>query len=101
MVIRRVGVWSIARIAAALYTVIGLVAGFLFAGISLVSAGFAQAVESGDELPAWLAPLFGVGAIVIFPILYGVMGLIVGAVGALVYNLAAGAVGGIEIEIQQ
>jgi hypothetical protein len=101
MVIRHVGVWSVAKIAAALYIVIGLIAGCLFASISLVSAGFAQAVESGEEMPAWLGPLFGVGAIVIFPILYGVMGLVVGALSAVVYNLAAGAVGGIEVEIQQ
>jgi hypothetical protein len=101
MVIRHVGVWSVAKIAAALYIVIGLIAGFLFASISLISAGFAQAVESGEGMPAWLGPLFGVGAIVILPILYGVMGLVVGALSALVYNLAAGAVGGIEVEIQQ
>lgn len=101
MVIRRVGVWSIGKIAAALYTVIGLLAGLLFACISLISTGFAQAAQSGEDFPTWLGPLFGVGAIVIFPILYGVMGLIVGTLTAAVYNLAAGAIGGIEIEIQQ
>ena len=33
--------------------------------------------------------------------LYAVMGLISGAIGAALYNLFAGMVGGIEVEIQQ
>jgi hypothetical protein len=100
MVIRRVGVWSIGKIAAALYSTIGLLAGLLFAGISLISTGFAEAARS-EDFPVWLAPLFGVGAIVVLPILYGILGLLIGTVGAAIYNLVAGAVGGIEIEIQQ
>jgi hypothetical protein len=44
--------------------------------------------------------LFGVGAIVLLPILYGCMGFVVSLVGAWLYNLAAGAVGGIELTVQ-
>ena len=32
--------------------------------------------------------------------MYGVMGFIGGAIGAFVYNLVAGVVGGIEIEVE-
>jgi len=34
------------------------------------------------------------------PVLYGVMGFIVGAVGALIYNLIAGWIGGIELRLE-
>ena len=100
MVIRRVGVWSVARVAAVLYAAIGVLGGLLFAGISLAGAGIAAAQQSGAQLPPWFGALFGVGAIIILPVLYGIMGLVLGAVTAAIYNVVAGAVGGIEMDIQ-
>jgi len=41
----------------------------------------------------------GLGAIIIFPICYGIVGGIGGAIGAAIYNLAAGWVGGLEVDI--
>jgi hypothetical protein len=34
------------------------------------------------------------------PIIYGIIGFIGGAIGALLYNLFAGMVGGVEIEVE-
>ena len=34
------------------------------------------------------------------PIMYGLMGFVMGAIGALIYNLIAGWVGGIEMELE-
>lgn len=42
----------------------------------------------------------GFGLIIIAPIMYGIMGFLVGVVGAFVYNLVAGWVGGIEVEVE-
>ena len=49
----------------------------------------------------------GVGSIVIglvimiaVPVFYGILGFIGGAIGALVYNLAAGVVGGVRVELE-
>ena len=98
MVIRRVGVASAARIAGALYAVIGLIAGCIVAMVSLVSANI-MAGASQSDLPPWIAPMFGVGAIVIAPIFYGVMGLVVGALTAAIYNLVAGMAGGLEVDV--
>jgi hypothetical protein len=70
--------------------------GLLFAMASVLGAGFA---DSGPE--AMLGPIFGIGAIITLPIIYGCMGLIGGAIGAALYNLFAGMVGGLEIDVEQ
>lgn len=95
MVITRVGVWSAAKLYAAIMAAMGLLIGLMFAAMSIVGA--VSGMEDGGGM---LAGLFGVGAIVIAPIFYGVMGLIGGAIGALLYNLFAGVVGGLEVDVQ-
>jgi hypothetical protein len=99
MVIRRVGVLSAAKIAGVLYATLGLVIGAIIALLAL--AGFALQSASGEEsVPAIFGALFGVGAVIFFPILYGILGFIfIGLIAAL-YNLAAGLIGGLVIEVQ-
>ena len=53
-----------------------------------------------NRAPAWLGAFFGVGSIILFPIVYGIMGFIGGLITAVLYNLLAGFVGGIEMELQ-
>jgi hypothetical protein len=43
----------------------------------------------------------GVGAIIVFPLLYGFLGFLAGIIGATLFNLVASMVGGIEIELSQ
>jgi hypothetical protein len=45
--------------------------------------------------------LFGIGAIIFAPILYGILGFIFGILLALFYNITTGLVGGIEIEVSK
>jgi hypothetical protein len=45
--------------------------------------------------------MFGVGAIILLPVCYGLLGLVSGAVGAALYNLFAGVFGGVEVDVQQ
>jgi hypothetical protein len=42
----------------------------------------------------------GIGFAVFAPILYAAMGFLTGVIGAFVYNLVAGWVGGIEVEVE-
>ena len=104
MVIRRFGVWSVARLYGGIMGVIGLIGGLFFAAAAMVG-GFAGAASRSDTssglAASGLGALFGVGAIVILPICYGVLGIISGAIGAALYNLFAGLFGGIELEVQQ
>ncbi|HET7619673.1 MAG TPA: hypothetical protein VFK20_14295 [Vicinamibacterales bacterium] len=100
MVVRHVGVWSVARIAAALYGGLGLIAGVIFALIATAGMGFAAA-QGNQDVPAWFGAFFGVGAIVFLPICYAVIGLLIGAIMAGLYNLFAGMVGGAEIDFDR
>jgi hypothetical protein len=76
----------------------GLLIGLIFALISMVGAGVASAMQSNDMASRGFGAMFGIGAIILFPILYGVIGLCVGAIGAALYNVFAGLVGGVEFE---
>jgi hypothetical protein len=82
----------------ALYACMGLVIGAIFTIVSLI--GGALGMASGNDLAAgFVGLLFGVGAIIILPIFYGVIGVITGAIGGLIYNFVAGVAGGIELEL--
>lgn len=97
MVLKSIGVLSAAKIVGFMYAVLGLIMGLIFAAVfSMVPA----AAGGSSELPGWLAPMFGVGAIVIMPIFYGCMGFIGGALAAVIYNTLAGAMGGLELRLE-
>ena len=95
MVVTHIGVASVAKIYGAISASFGLLIGIVVALASLIGAGVSA---SEDTIP--FAPLLGVGAVVALPILYGVMGLIAGAVGALLYNVFAGLVGGVRLDVK-
>lgn len=99
MVIKRFGVASVAKVLGAAYATIGLIAGF-FVTLAAAVGGVAAIVESQDVGGGAAGMLFGVGAIVFFPIFYGLIGFVSGAIGALIYNLFAGIVGGVEIDVE-
>ncbi len=93
MVLKHVGVVSCGKMLGAIYLIIGLIAGAIFSLISLLGAA---AAPEGHGLPA----IFGVGAIVLFPLFYGAIGFIGGIIVAALYNLFAGWLGGIELNLQ-
>lgn len=100
MRLRRVGVWSYARIAGLTGLAIGLVIGAVYFLIGLVVGG-AGAFGDAGMAPAFLGLLFGAGALVFMPLLYGAIGLVFGAFYAWVYNMAAGAFGGVELDLDR
>jgi hypothetical protein len=98
MVIRRIGVLSLAKISAALHGAIGLILGIFFALASLLGGALGQAAREAAA-PEIIAVLFGFGAIVFMPFLYAIMGFLVGVVSAFVYNSVAKLAGGLVLEI--
>lgn len=95
MIIRRIGPLSCAKIAGTLYAAMGLIIGAFFS-IAAIVGGFAAA-DSGE---AAFAAIFGVGAVVLLPLFYGVLGFVTTLIAAWLYNVVAGVVGGIEIQTQ-
>ena len=98
MIVRRLGVWSVAKMYGTVAAAMGLLIGLLVACASLVGAGFAS---QNSDMPAGMAAALGVGAVVILPLMYGVFGVIGGAVGAALYNVFAGMVGGVEVDMSE
>ena len=101
MVIRRVGVVSMAKLMGVLYGGIGLLVGAAFALFSIVGGG-AMLAGGGEEgaLGGGMMMGMGVAMIVIAPVFYGITGFLAGALTGWLYNLAAGWVGGVEVDLQ-
>ena len=98
MVLKSIGVMSAAKVVGVLYAVMGLLMGVMFGAIfSLIPA---MSGPEGQDVPRWLAPMFGFGAIIFMPIIYGIGGFIGGAIAALIYNGLAGVIGGLELRLE-
>lgn len=91
--IQSVSVISVAKIMGAIYGALGL----LFLPLMVV-AGIAGSLAGGKA--AALGVMGGLILAILFPIVYAVVGFVAGAIGALLYNLFANWVGGIELQLQ-
>lgn len=86
------------RVAAICYAVLGLFEGAIF---SVVFSIMPFAAPHGENAPPrFLGPLFGVFSIVLFPLFFAALGAIAGGLGAVIYNVTARYVGGIEVEVE-
>lgn len=92
--IKRVGILSVGKVFGLLYGLMGLIFGVIFSCVSLLGAATAIS-EIGREGAFGL--VFGLGSILFLPLMYGVLGVIVGLIMAALYNLIAHFAGGIEI----
>lgn len=95
MTIKRIDPMSCAKISGLLYAILGFIAGCFFALISL--AGFGKGAPGAG---GGFGMMFGVGAIIILPVVYGILGFVGSLVGAAIYNGLANAVGGIIIQTE-
>jgi hypothetical protein len=92
-IIKSVGVLSIAKIMGLIQACIGL----LFAPFFLL-VGLLSSIGGQHNNP--FAGAFGIVLALFMPVLYGIIGFITGAIGALLYNLFARLVGGFELEME-
>jgi len=97
MVIKRIGVLSLAKMLGGLYGLIGFIAGI---GVALaLKISTAQAGIPFDPGSSWTQNL-GFYAIIVLPVLYGAIGFVTGLLVAAVYNWLARHIGGIELELE-
>jgi hypothetical protein len=94
--IKSVDPLSFGKIYGATLALFGLLVGGLLTLISLTLGGL-----MGEYGRGIISGFFGAAAIVVLPILYGVIGFIVGLVGAFIYNIVARVVGGIKIDLSE
>ena len=103
MTIRRFGVLSVAKIYGLLTFVMGLIIGVIY-GLFLILFGAAMSAiaPSGDAALAGgvSTVVMGVAMMIGFPIMYGIMGFVGGAISAVIYNIASGLIGGIKFELE-
>jgi len=95
--ISRIGVLSLAKMLAVLYAFLGLFFGGILTLFSVMGAALGGA--AGKDSGGMVAMLFGVGAVIILPIVYGCLGFVGGLIMAALYNLVAKVMGGLEIEL--
>jgi hypothetical protein len=101
--LKRIGVVSLGKIYALVGAIFGLIAGIFMAIIAL---SLGSVITTSPEALA-LDPTgmygmifgFGVLAIVAFPVMAAICGFILGAITALIYNLIAGKLGGVLLEL--
>ncbi len=98
MKVARIGLWSAMRAGFAVSAAVGLVVGLFWGMLFAVFAAFVADAASMRD------PGFGSGAVVAMPLfgalMLGVVGAVAALLASLVYNLAAGVFGGLELEIE-
>ena len=91
--IKRIAPLQLAKMLAILYGIMGLIFIPFFLLMTFV----------GSQMPAQQrvgVMAFGAGFAIFVPVIYAVMGFVSGALGAVIYNLVAKWVGGIEVEVE-
>ncbi len=91
--LRSIGVLSSAKIFAVVQAAIGILFGFFFLLFGIVGAAIAPSRHK-----------FGIVGVVVIavlmPFFYAVLGFVMGAIWAFVYNLASQSFGGLELEFE-
>jgi len=85
---------SAAKITGITYIVLGLIMGAFYAVL-----GMNMPQDVADSMPI-MGLMFGWSALFWMPLFYGIMGFLIGFVGALFYNWLAARVGGIVMTLE-
>lgn len=93
--LRKLGVLSVAKINAVLSAFMGFLIGIFYAILGALFAAGGTPIIPG--IPAFL---LGFGFVIVFPVFYGIIGFVSGAIFAALYNFFVPLVGGIEMKFR-
>ncbi len=88
--IKRVNMLSLAKILGVIYSCFGLLVGLFMSLAAILNIQLPNASQNPNP--------FGAAAIVVLPIIYGIIGFLSGYFSGFFFNLATKWVGGLEIE---
>lgn len=91
--LKSVSVLSVAKVSALLHAGMSLL---IIPFLLLVAIIMTFAPKQPNEPPAFVFVFFALFA----PFLYGVIGFVIGAIGGFLYNLVAGWIGGVELQLE-
>ena len=91
--IKRIAPLQLGKMLAVLYGIMGL----LFIPFFLIMSAVATQMPP-EQRVGMMA--FGAGFALFMPVIYAALGFVFGALGALIYNLVAKWIGGIEVEVE-
>ena len=91
--IKRIAPLQLGKMLAVLYGIMGL----LFIPFFLIMSAVATQMPP-EQRVGMMA--FGAGFALCMPVIYAALGFVFGALGALIYNLVAKWIGGIEVEVE-
>ena len=103
MTIRRFGVISVAKIYGLLLFIVGLIIGVIYGLIFILFGAAMTAIAPGgrDAAAGGISTVvIGIIMMIAIPVMYGLLGFISGAIGALIYNAVAGIIGGIKFDLE-
>lgn len=93
--VSKIDVFSLGKVVGLIYALFGILIGAIITIFSLLGALALQ----GLGFSGVMSLFFGVGSVIVIPIFYGIIGFIIGALAAFFYNITAGWIGGIELEV--
>jgi hypothetical protein len=81
--------------------IFGLVFGVIYGLILIVFGAAMSTLGSRDATAGGVSTVvMGIAMMIGLPLVYGVMGFVMGAIGALIYNAVAGIIGGVKFELE-
>jgi hypothetical protein len=92
--IKKITPSSVARVLGIMYACLGLVLGIIMMMVTILGSFFSAVGVGATSI------LFGLGAFIFFPILYGGIGYVLGAFFGWLYNFTLKWSGGVEIELE-
>ena len=90
--IRKINVFSLAKVQAIMGIALGLILGAIFTLNSMLKDTAYQGIYN---------LIFGAPSIIVLPILYGLFGFLGGAIGAIIYNNISRFMEGIDIVVEK